>query len=212
MSSSLLLVMHSQDAALQLIKKCLNHPEPEVRAACLCALASKTSEVNPDYIKEGCRDVSPIVRSAAVHLLQGCPALWSECSASLSVLFNDPSLDVRYVSLRLAERMAHSAFCRGNRLRSRRGRPHESNVPLRGPKRCIGSNNRTSPAVKASLRAWTSALFGRASRCASRSGTSLGGLAPPELAKQGVRKSETKQALGSSSIDCRIGIFRELYT
>ena len=98
------------DAALQLIKKYLNHPEPEVRAACLCALASKTSEVNPDYIKEGCRDVSPIVRSAAVHLLQGCPALWSECSASLSVLFNDPSLDVRYVSIRLADRMALPRF------------------------------------------------------------------------------------------------------
>ena len=98
------------DAALQLIKKYLNHPEPEVRAACLCALASETSEVNPDYIKEGCRDVSPIVRSAAVHLLQSCPALWSECSASLSVLFNDPSLDVRYVSLHLARKMAHPRF------------------------------------------------------------------------------------------------------
>ena len=98
------------DAALQLIKKCLNHPKPEVRAACLCALASKTSEVNSDYIKEACRDVSPIVRSAAVHLLQGCPALWFECSASLSVLFNDPSLDVRYVSLHLARKMAHPRF------------------------------------------------------------------------------------------------------
>ena len=98
------------DAALQLIKKCLNHPEPEVRAACLCALASKTSEVNSDYIKEACRDVAPIVRSAAVHLLQGCPALWFECSASLSVLFNDPSLDVCYVSLHLARKMAHPRF------------------------------------------------------------------------------------------------------
>ena len=98
------------DAALQLIKKYLNHPEPEVRAVCLCALASKTSEVNSDYIKEACRDVSRIVRSAAVHLLQGCPALWSECSASLSVLFNDPSLDVRYVSIRLADKTALPRF------------------------------------------------------------------------------------------------------
>ena len=98
------------DAALQPISECLNHPKSEVRAAALCALASKTSEVNPDYIKEGFRDVAPIVRSAAVYLLQNCPALWSECSASLSVLFNDPSLDVRYVSFNLARRMAHPRF------------------------------------------------------------------------------------------------------
>ena len=98
------------DAAVQQISKCLIHPEPEVRAACLCALASKTSGVNPDYIKEGCRDVSPIVRSAVVHLLQNCPALWSECSASLRTLFSDTSLDVRYVSLHLARRMAHPRF------------------------------------------------------------------------------------------------------
>ncbi|MXW78075.1 MAG: S8 family serine peptidase [Gemmatimonadetes bacterium] len=98
------------DAALQPISECLNHPKSEVRAAALCVLASKASEVNPDYIKEGCRDVSPIVRSAAVYLLQNCPALWSECSASLSVLFNDPSLDVRYVSFNLARRMAHPRF------------------------------------------------------------------------------------------------------
>ena len=98
------------DAVLQLIKKYLNHPEPEVRAATVCVLASKTSEVNSDCIKEACRDVSPIVRSAAVHLLQNCLDLWSECSASLSVLFNDPSLDVRYVSLHLAIRMAHPRF------------------------------------------------------------------------------------------------------
>ena len=98
------------EAAVKQVSKCLIHPEPEVRAATVCALASKTSEVNSDYIKEGCRDVSPIVRSAAVHLLQNCPDLWSECSASLSVLFNDPSLDVRYVSIRLANRMAHPRF------------------------------------------------------------------------------------------------------
>ncbi|MCY3667383.1 MAG: S8 family serine peptidase [Gemmatimonadetes bacterium] len=98
------------DAALQPISECLNHPKSEVRAATLCALASKTSEVNPDYIKEGFRDVAPIVRSAAVYLLQNCPALWSECSASLSVLFNDTSLDVRYVSFNLARRMAHPRF------------------------------------------------------------------------------------------------------
>ena len=99
-----------QDAAVKQISKCLIHPEPEVRAATLCVLASKTSEVNSEYIKEGFRDVSPIVRSAAVHLLQNCPALWSECSASLSVLFNDPSLDVRYVSIRLADRTALPRF------------------------------------------------------------------------------------------------------
>ena len=98
------------DAALKPIRACLNHPEPEVRAAALCALASKTSEVNSEDIKEACRDVSPIVRSAAVYLLQNCPDLWSECSASLSVLFNDPSLDVRYVSFNLARRMAHPRF------------------------------------------------------------------------------------------------------
>ena len=98
------------DAAVKQISKCLIHPEPEVRAATLCVLASKTSEVNSEYIKEGFRDVSPIVRSAAVHLLQNCPALWSECSASLSVLFNDPSLDVSYVSLHLARKMAHPRF------------------------------------------------------------------------------------------------------
>ena len=98
------------DAAVKQISKCLIHPEPEVRAATLCVLASKTSEVNSEYIKEGFRDVSPIVRSAAVHSLQNCPALWSECSASLSVLFNDPSLDVRYVSIRLADRTALPRF------------------------------------------------------------------------------------------------------
>ncbi|MDE2734487.1 MAG: S8 family serine peptidase [Gemmatimonadota bacterium] len=98
------------DAALQPISECLNHPKSEVRAATLCALASKTSEVNPAYIKEGFRDVAPIVRSAAVYLLQNCPALWSECSASLSVLFNDTGLDVRYVSFNLARRMAHPRF------------------------------------------------------------------------------------------------------
>ena len=98
------------DAALQRISACVNHPKPHVRAATVCALASKTSDVNSDYIEEACRDVSPIVRSAAVHLLQNCPTLWSECSASLSVLFNDPSLDVRYVSIRLASRMAHPRF------------------------------------------------------------------------------------------------------
>ncbi len=98
------------DAALQPISECLNHPKSEVRAATLCALASKTSEVNPDYIKEGFRDVAPIVRSAAVYWLQNCPTLWSECSASLSVLFNDPSLDVRYVSFNLARRTALPRF------------------------------------------------------------------------------------------------------
>ena len=98
------------DAALQPISECLNHPKPDVRAASLCALARKTSAVNSDYIEEACRDVAPIVRSAAVHLLQNCPDLWSECSASLSVLFNDPSLDVRYVSFNLARRMAHPRF------------------------------------------------------------------------------------------------------
>ena len=98
------------DAALQRISACVNHPKPHVRAATVCALASKTSDVNSDYIEKACRDVSPIVRSAAVHLLQNCPTLWSECSASLSVLFNDPSLDVRYVSIRLASRMAHPRF------------------------------------------------------------------------------------------------------
>jgi len=98
------------EEAVKQISRCLIHPEPEVRAATLCVLASKTSEVNPDYIEEGCRDVAPIVRSAAVHLLQNCPALWSECSAALSGLFNDPSLDVRYVSIRLASRMAHPRF------------------------------------------------------------------------------------------------------
>ncbi|MDE2813452.1 MAG: S8 family serine peptidase, partial [Gemmatimonadota bacterium] len=98
------------DEALQSISECLNHPKPDVRAATLCALASKTSEVNPDYIKAGFRDVAPIVRSAAVYLLQNCPALWSECGASLSGLFNDPSLDVRYVSFNLARRMAHPRF------------------------------------------------------------------------------------------------------
>ena len=98
------------DEALQPITECLNHPKSDVRAVTLCVLASKMSEVNPDYIKEGFRDVAPIVRSAAVYLLQNCPTLWSECSASLSVLFNDPSLDVRYVSFTLARRMAHPRF------------------------------------------------------------------------------------------------------
>ena len=100
------------DAALGPIGENLNHPKPEVRAAALCTLASKTSEVNPDYIEEGLRDVSPIVRSAAVHLLQKCPALWSECGASLSVLFNDTNLDVRYVSLHLARKIAHPRFAK----------------------------------------------------------------------------------------------------
>ena len=94
-------------SAFEPISDCLNHPEPEVRAAALCALAGRSSEVNPDCIEAGYRDDSPIVRSAAVHLLQSCPSLWSECGASLSVLFDDPDLDVRYVSIRLAERMAH---------------------------------------------------------------------------------------------------------
>jgi len=98
------------DAALEPIGENLNHPKPEVRAAALCALASKTSEANPDYIEEGLRDVSSIVRSAALHLLQNCPDLWPECGASLSVLFNDTSLDVRYVSFNLARRMAHPRF------------------------------------------------------------------------------------------------------
>ncbi len=98
------------DAAVKPISKCLIHPEPEVRAATVCALASKTSDVNSDYIEEACRDVSPIVRSAAVYLLQNCPDLWSECSASLRTLFSDTSLDVRYVSLHLASRMAHPRF------------------------------------------------------------------------------------------------------
>ena len=100
------------DAALGPIGENLNHPKPEVRAAALCTLASKTSEVHPDYIEGGLRDVSPIVRSAAVHLLQKCPALWSECGASLSVLFNDTNLDVRYVSLHLARKMAHPRFAK----------------------------------------------------------------------------------------------------
>ena len=94
-------------AAIKPIGECSTHPTPGVRAAALCALASEASEVEPDRIAEGIGDDSPIVRSAAVHLLQNCPALWSECGASLIVLFNDPSLDVRYVSIRLAERMAH---------------------------------------------------------------------------------------------------------
>ena len=98
------------DAALKPIGENLNHPKPEVRAAALCALTSKTSEVNPEDIKEACRDVAPIVRSAAVYLLQNCPDLWSECSASLRTLFSDTSLDVRYVSLHLARRMAHPRF------------------------------------------------------------------------------------------------------
>ena len=98
------------DAALQRISACVNHSKPHVRAATVCALASKTSDVNSDYIEEACRDVSPIVRSAAVYLLQNCPDLWSECSASLRTLFSDTSLDVRYVSLHLARRMAHPRF------------------------------------------------------------------------------------------------------
>lgn len=94
-------------AAIKPIGECSSHPTPEVRAAALCALASEASEVEPDRIAEGIGDDSPVVRSASVHLLQNCPALWSECGESLRVLFNDPSLDVRYVSVRLAERMAH---------------------------------------------------------------------------------------------------------
>ena len=99
-------------AAIKPICECSTHPTPEVRAAALCALASESSEVEPDHIAEGIGDDSPIVRSAAVHLLQNCPASWSECGASLIPLFKDPSLDVRYVSIRLAERMAHPRFAR----------------------------------------------------------------------------------------------------
>ncbi len=96
--------------ALKPIGECSTHLTPGVRAAALCALASEAPEVEPDRIAEGIGDDSPIVRSAAVHLLQNCRALWSECGASLIPLFNDPSLDVRYVSVRLAERMAHPRF------------------------------------------------------------------------------------------------------
>ena len=152
------------DAALQSISECLNHPKSEVRAAALCALASKTSEVNPDYIKEGFRDVAPIVRSAAVYLLQNCPALWSECSASLSVLFNDPSLDVRYVSFNLARRMAHPRFAEeivsGLEEDARMNRI--SNFAARRDALEAITGHRLP--LKASLRAWTSVLLGRALR------------------------------------------------
>ena len=96
--------------AMNLICKQVTHPIGSVRAAALCALAGRSSQVNSDYILGAFRDSSPSVRMAAVYLLQSCPNLWSECKASLHGLFDDTSLDVRYESLRLAKRMAYPDF------------------------------------------------------------------------------------------------------
>ena len=63
------------DAALQPISECLNHPKSEVRAATLCALASKTSEVNPDTSRKGAgtfRRLSGRRRCTCYRIVQLC--------------------------------------------------------------------------------------------------------------------------------------------
>ena len=100
--------------AISLICKQTKHPVADVRAAALCALAGgPPSQVNSDYILSAFRDSSPIVRMAGVYLLQGRSDLWSECSVSLSGLFNDTSLDVRIESFYLATKMAYPDFAEG---------------------------------------------------------------------------------------------------
>ena len=96
--------------AVDPICKQVEHPTGSVRIAALCALNSRLSQVNVDYVLRAFRDTSPGVRMAAVYLLQSCPDWWPECSASLRCLFDDTSLDVRYESLRLARRMAYPDF------------------------------------------------------------------------------------------------------
>ena len=99
---------------VSLICKQTKHPIADVRAAALCALAGgPLSQVNSDYIMSAFRDSSPIVRMAGVYLLRGRSDLWSECSVSLSGLFNDTSLDVRIESFYLATKMAYPDFAEG---------------------------------------------------------------------------------------------------
>jgi hypothetical protein len=98
------------DQAVNSIYKHIKHPEDSVRAAALCALTSRPSHVSSNYISDALQDTSPSVQMAAVYLLKNCPDLWPECSTSLSRLFEDASLDIRYESLRLAKKMAHPDF------------------------------------------------------------------------------------------------------
>ena len=130
--------------AIEPISKHVKHPIANVRTAALCALATEPTQINANYILSAFRDSSSNVRMAGVYLLQRCQSLWPDCKMSFRNLFNDTSLDVRYQSLLLAAQMAYPDFTEEIVAGIEEGRPNGSRSELRGPKRCVRSNNRTA--------------------------------------------------------------------
>ena len=89
------------------ICKQTEHPDENVRAAAICALAGvPPSDAGSGYILRALRDPSIRVRMAGVYLLTRRTDLWSKCRESLADCFDDPSLDVRIESLHLSRKMA----------------------------------------------------------------------------------------------------------
>ena len=96
----------------QPIRICLRHEDSRVRTAALCALATGPSELSTSEITDAITNESTSVKAATVFLLQHQPALWIECTTVLPNLFDDANLDVRYVSLQLARRIADPKLAR----------------------------------------------------------------------------------------------------
>jgi serine protease AprX len=95
------------EKVIEPIRSQVKHPDPHVRTAALCALASRPALISPDDIKRALQDSSPNVRMAAIHLLRSRSDLWPGCAMLLARLFDDTSLEIRVWSLDLARKMGY---------------------------------------------------------------------------------------------------------
>jgi serine protease AprX len=88
--------------AIETVRDQLSHPWDHVRAAALCALASRVSTLSSTEVFPMLRDISPLVRMAAIEAIQVSHYLWEDSSPVLKDLFMDANFNVRYASLHLA--------------------------------------------------------------------------------------------------------------
>nr|WP_285228864.1 S8 family serine peptidase [Paenibacillus sp. ISL-20] len=99
----------SDEIAVQLLSL-LNHKSQKIRAAAISALGFHSGKLSSSALRRLLFDDSSYVRMAALFALNNCPEMWHGLTNEIIKLFQDPDVNIRYCSVKLASTIKNHGF------------------------------------------------------------------------------------------------------
>ncbi|SDX04796.1 S8 family serine peptidase [Paenibacillus sp. CF384] len=101
--------LFSDEVAEQLLSLS-NHKSHKVRTAAITALGFHSGKLSSSALRRLLCDDSSYVRMAALFALNNCPEMWQGLTDEIIKLFQDPDVNLRYCSIKLASAINNHGF------------------------------------------------------------------------------------------------------